>query len=133
MWLDLIKLSLILAYKVAGLSDYFQVTCLCICTVADYYRSAVSLLKPFLAGCPYCTCMLSRFRYVRLCATLWTVACQAPLSMGLSKARILKWVAMPSPGHLPDLRIEPAESPASSAPQADSFLLSHPGSPSVLC
>ena len=31
------------------------------------------------------TCMLS---HVRLCVTLWTVACQAPLSMGFSKARI---------------------------------------------
>ena len=28
------------------------------------------------------------------CANLWTVACQAPLSMGFSKARILEWVAM---------------------------------------
>ena len=33
------------------------------------------------------------------CLTLvtpWTVACQAPLSMGLLQARILEWVAMPS-------------------------------------
>ena len=30
--------------------------------------------------------------------TLWTVACQAPLSMGLLQARILQWVAMPSRG-----------------------------------
>ena len=29
-------------------------------------------------------------------ATPWTVACQAPLSMGILQARILKWVAMPS-------------------------------------
>ena len=28
--------------------------------------------------------LLSRFSHVRLLATLWTVACQAPLSMGLS-------------------------------------------------
>ena len=33
---------------------------------------------------------------VRLCATPWTVACQAPLSMGIFQARILEWVAMPS-------------------------------------
>ena len=26
----------------------------------------------------------------------WTLACQAPLSMGILQARILKWVAMPS-------------------------------------
>ena len=28
--------------------------------------------------------MLSRFSHIWLCATLWTVACQAPLSMGFS-------------------------------------------------
>ena len=28
--------------------------------------------------------------------TLWTVACQAPLSMGILQERILEWVAMPS-------------------------------------
>ena len=28
--------------------------------------------------------------------TPWTVACQAPLSMGILQARILEWVAMPS-------------------------------------
>ena len=40
--------------------------------------------------------MLSCFSYVRLFATLWTVARQAPRPMGLSHARILQWVAMPS-------------------------------------
>ena len=29
-------------------------------------------------------------------ATLWTVACQAPLSVGILQARILEWVAVPS-------------------------------------
>ena len=33
----------------------------------------------------YCACMLSRFSSVWLCATLWTVAHQAPLSMGFSR------------------------------------------------
>ena len=40
--------------------------------------------------------VLSRFSCVRLCVTLWTVASQAPLSMGIFQARILEWVAMPS-------------------------------------
>ena len=31
-------------------------------------------------------CMLSRFSHVWLCATLWTVACQAPLSLGAWRA-----------------------------------------------
>ena len=30
-----------------------------------------------------------------LFTTLWTVASQAPLSMGILQARILKWVAIP--------------------------------------
>ena len=40
--------------------------------------------------------VLSHFDCVRLFATLWTVAHQAPLSLGLLQARILEWVAMPS-------------------------------------
>ena len=40
--------------------------------------------------------MLSRFSRVRLFVTLWTVALQALLSMGIFQARILEWVAMPS-------------------------------------
>ena len=41
-------------------------------------------------------CVLSRFSHVRLCATPWTLARQAPLSMGILQARILEGVAMPS-------------------------------------
>ena len=40
--------------------------------------------------------MLSHFRCVRLCAHLWTVILQAPLSVGILQARKLEWVAMPS-------------------------------------
>ena len=41
-------------------------------------------------------CMLSHFSSVRLFETQWTVACQAPLSLGILQARILEQVAMPS-------------------------------------
>ena len=40
-----------------------------------------------------CAKSLSR---VQLFVTPWTVALQAPLSMGILQARILEWVAMPS-------------------------------------
>ena len=40
--------------------------------------------------------MLSYFSCVQLFLTLWTVACQAPLSTGILQARILERVAMPS-------------------------------------
>ena len=40
--------------------------------------------------------MLSHFSHVRLCTTLWAVACQALWSMGILQAKILEWVTMPS-------------------------------------
>ena len=40
-----------------------------------------------------CCAVLS---HVQLFATPWTVAHQAPLSMGILQARILEWVVMPS-------------------------------------
>ena len=43
-----------------------------------------------------CTSVFSHFSHVQLCATLWTAACQPPLSMGFSKARALERFAMPS-------------------------------------
>ena len=43
-----------------------------------------------------CVRVLSCFSHVRLLATLWTVARQAPLSVGILRARILEWVPMPS-------------------------------------
>ena len=36
------------------------------------------------------------FSHVQLFATPWTVACQAPLTMGILQARILEWVAISS-------------------------------------
>ena len=40
--------------------------------------------------------MLSRFSFIWLFVTLWSVAHQAPLSMESLQARILEWIAMPS-------------------------------------
>ena len=39
--------------------------------------------------------LLRYFSRVRLFATPWTVACQAPLFMGILQARTLEWVAIP--------------------------------------
>ena len=41
-------------------------------------------------------CVQSRFSHVQLFATLWTIAYQTPLFMGILQARILEWVAMPT-------------------------------------
>ena len=43
--------------------------------------------------------------------TPWTVACQAPLSMGFSRQEYWSGLPFPSPGHLPNPRIKPG-SPA---------------------
>ena len=48
---------------------------------------------------------------VRLFATPWTVAYQAPPSMGFSRQECWSGLPFPSPGDLPDLGIEPG-SPA---------------------
>ena len=52
--------------------------------------------------------MLSHFSRVRLFATLWTVAHQAPLSMGFSRQESWSGLPFPSPGHLPNPGTEPA-------------------------
>ena len=52
-------------------------------------------------------CVLSRFSRVRLFVTLWTVAHQAPLSLGFSRQEYWSGLPCPSPGDLPDPRIEP--------------------------
>ena len=45
--------------------------------------------------------------HVRLFATPWTVALQAPLSMGFSKQEYWSGLPFPSPGDLPDPGTEP--------------------------
>ena len=43
-----------------------------------------------------CVFSAKSLSHVQLFATPWTIAYQAPLSMGILEARILEWVAMPS-------------------------------------
>ena len=50
--------------------------------------------------------MLSCFGHVQLFVTPWTVACQAPLSMGFSRQEYWSGLPCPCSGHLPDPRIE---------------------------
>ena len=52
-------------------------------------------------------CVLSHFSHVRLCTALWTIAPPGSSVHGILQSRILEWVAIPSPGALPDLGIEP--------------------------
>ena len=52
-------------------------------------------------------CMLSHFSRVPLFVTLWTVACQAPLSMGFSRQECWSELLCPPPGDLPNPGIKP--------------------------
>ena len=55
-------------------------------------------------------CMFSHFSHIRLFATLWTVACQASLSMGFSRQEYWSGLPFPAPGDLPDPGIDPTSS-----------------------
>ena len=50
--------------------------------------------------------VLSCFSHVQLCATLWTVTHQAPLSIGISRQEYLSGLLCPSSGDLPNPGIE---------------------------
>ena len=63
--------------------------------------------------------------HVWLFATPWTVACQAPLSMGFSRQEYWSRLPFPSPGNLSNPGIEPR----SSALQADTLTSEPPGKP----
>ena len=70
--------------------------CLILCS---YFTKQVETSKQESLNWPCaCTCVLSHFSHVQLqlFATLWTVAHQALLSLGIPQVRILEWVAMPS-------------------------------------
>ena len=54
-----------------------------------------------------CVCVLSQFNCVRLFANPWTLAHKAPLCMGFSRQEYWSGLPFPSPGDLPNSRIEP--------------------------
>ena len=72
--------------------------------------------------------MLRCFSHVQLFATLWTVAFQAPLSMGFSRQEYWSGLLCPPPGNLLDPGIEPT-SPVSPALHANSLPTEPPGKP----
>ena len=112
---------------VGGLQALYEVT-ICVdcpekCREPDGHldKTAVELLSVYVYQ------SLSRvWRF----ATLWTVACQAPLAVEFSRQEYWSELPFPPPGDLPDLGIEPA-SPVSPPLDADSLLLSHQWSPWV--
>ena len=53
-----------------------------------------------------CVCVQS-FSHVQLFGTLWTVACQAPLSMGSSRQEYWSGLPFPTPRDLPNPGTQP--------------------------
>ena len=53
-------------------------------------------------------CMLSHFSHVRLFATPWTIAHQAPLSMGFSRQEYWSGLPCPPPGTDSESLLSPA-------------------------
>ena len=69
-----------------------------VCTLFTWnYQNIVNYLRAF---------MCCRFSRVWLCATPWTVARQAPLSVGFSRQECWSGLPCPPPGDLPDPGIE---------------------------
>ena len=73
-------------------------------------------------------CVPSHFSCVRLFATLWPVARQAPLSMGFSRQEYWSGVPFAPAGGLPDPGMEP-RSLTSPALQGASLPLAQSGKP----
>ena len=65
----------------------------------SYLRVTSLLIQPLLR-------VLSHISPVQLCATVWTVARQAPLSMGFSRQEHWSGLSFPPPGDLPNPGIE---------------------------
>ena len=55
-----------------------------------------------------CACVLSCFSCVQLFVTQWTIAHQAPLSLGFSRQEYWSGLPCPPPGDLPNQEIKPA-------------------------
>ena len=76
----------------------------------------------------YCAQLLS---CVQLFVTLWTIACQAPLSIGFSSQEYWSGLPFLPPGDLPDPGIEPM-SLVSPALAGGFFTTLPPGKPKIL-
>ena len=71
-------------------------------------HKVIPILSTFNLVVCVCLCVFSCVRLY----TLWTIACQAPLSMGFSRQEYWSGLLFPLPGTLPNPRIEPHLLPA---------------------
>ena len=68
-----------------------------------------------------CACVLS---HIQLCASPWTIAHQAPLSLGFSRQEYQSGLPFPIPGDLPNPGIESVS--LASPALADRFFITAP-------
>ena len=79
------------------------------------------------ANLHYCMCICP----LRLCGTPWTAACQAPLSMGISRREYWSGLSCPPPGDLPYPGIDPMSLTSNLDQHAGSLSLAPPGKPDI--
>ena len=96
-------------------------------TLAYTQHQITSFRNPLLHNMPS-WCVLSLFSRVWLFATLWTVAHQAPLSMGFSRQKYWSGFPCPLPGDFPDPGIEPASLTSTHIGRQVPYRLPHLGS-----
>ena len=75
-----------------------------------------------MASNMWLVCLVTK-SYLTLLRSPWTIACQAPLSMGFLRQEYWRGLPFPTAGDLPDQRMEPM----SPAWQVDSLPLSYQG------
>ena len=112
---------------VIGQQTRFSFHCSFLLFSSSLFNSALIFINSFVLldlgfGCSFSSCFGGDGGglVAKSCLTLvtpWTVACQAPLSMGFSRQEYWSGLPFPSPGDLPDPGIEPG----SPALQADSL------------
>ena len=88
-------------------SLYFHYLCFGIMNVPLVKAGAFSRVWSSSEATLHIYCVLRHFSRVWLFVTLWTVACQAPLSMGFSRQEYWSGLSCPPPGDLPESGIEP--------------------------
>ena len=87
---------------------YIHTICKHCCETCVYVRVCVKILNKSSVNFVLLRhSEVKSFSRVRLFATPWTVAHQAPLSMGFSRQEYWSGLPFPSPGHLPDPGIKP--------------------------
>ena len=94
--------------------------------VSSHRGSGRAQLRIFLIIRTLHACVLSLFGHVQLCVTLWTIAHQAPLSVGFSRQEYCSELPCPPSRNLSNPVIEPE----STTLQADSLPTESSGNPS---